>query len=160
MRKYILNKEPQARLTSRPEELDIAALATVLVTSEASDHPIENAFDDRRGPGGSRWIAAEPGEQTLIVAFDTRQTLRQITVEIEEQEVSRTQELQVAVSEDGGQTYRELVRQEYNFSPPGTTFEREEWSLPAQLVTHVRLWIQPDKRGRPCRAALTALVLH
>ena len=35
-------------------EIDIAAVATVLVTSEAPGHPIDLAFDPHRGPGGTR----------------------------------------------------------------------------------------------------------
>src|SRR4051794_5925598 len=42
-----------------PGEIDVAATATVLVTSESPDHPIDHAFDGRRGPGGSCWIAGE-----------------------------------------------------------------------------------------------------
>jgi hypothetical protein len=143
-----------------PGEIDIAAVATVLVTSEDPDHPVDRAFDQQRGPGGGRWVAGEPGEQTLILAFDAPQTIRRILLEVEEPEVARTQELQLAVSGDGGQTYRELVRQEFNFSPPGTTFEREDWAVAAEGVTHLRVWIKPDKGGKPCRATLTSLVLR
>jgi hypothetical protein len=143
-----------------PGEIDIAAVATVLVTSEDPDHPVDRAFDQQRGPGGSRWVAGEPGEQTLILAFDAPQVIRRVLVEVEEPEVARTQDLQLAVSSDGGQTYRELVRQEYNFSPPGTTFEREDWAATAEGVTHLRLVIRPDKGGKPCRATLTSLVLR
>ena len=159
MRKQILGKDYPAEMSPGPGELNIAAIATALVSSDAAEYPIDNAFDTRRGPGGSRWIASEPGEQTLILAFDTPQTIRQISLEIEEQEVSRAQEIQLAVSQDG-QTYRELLRQEYNFSPPGTTFEREDWSVTAQDVTHLRLCIKPDKSGKPCRATLTSLRLQ
>jgi hypothetical protein len=143
-----------------PGEIDIAAVATVLVTSEAPEHPVDFAFDHHRGPGGNRWIAGEPGEQTLILAFDAPQAIRRIALEVEEPEVARTQELQLAVSTDGGRTYRELLRQEYNFSPPGTTFEREDWAVPAVGVTHVRLQIRPDKGGKPCRATITSLILR
>jgi hypothetical protein len=129
----------------------------VFVTSEAADHPIDHAFDHHRGPGGSRWLAAEPGEQVLILVFDTPQAISKIILEVEESEVSRTQELSVAVSCDGGQTYRELLRQEYTFSPPGTTFEHEEWTIAAEGVTHVQLVIKPDKGHTPCRATLTTL---
>jgi hypothetical protein len=139
--------------------MDIVATATVQVTSEDHAHPIDNVFDNRRGPGGSRWVAEEPGEQTLILAFDTPQIIHQTIVEVEEPEVSRTQELRLSVSHDGGQTYRELRRQEYNFSPPGTTFEREDWAVLAEGVTHLQLWMKPDKGGKPCRATLTSLVL-
>jgi hypothetical protein len=134
-------------------------MATVFVTSESAAHPVENAFDDRKGRGGSRWIADEDGEQTLILAFDSPQTIRHICLEIEEPERSRTQELSLAMSDDGGRTYRERVRQEFTFSPPGTTFEREEWSLPGEAVTHLKLVIKPDKGDEPCRAALTSFTV-
>lgn len=153
LRKRLLD---QITATSRPPgEKDIEALATVAVTSEAPGHPLENAFDDRRGPGGSRWIAADPGEQALIIAFDVPQTIREISLEVEEVEVSRSQELQLALSRDGGRTYQEVVRQEYNFAPPGTTFEREQWGVNGDGITHVRLVLKPDKSGRPCRASVT-----
>jgi hypothetical protein len=158
LRKQIIKPSPAAP-TPMPGEIDIAAVATVLVTSEDPDHPVDHAFDQQRGPGGSRWVAGEPGEQTLILAFDAPQVIRRVLVEVEEPEVARTQDLQLAVSSDGGQTYRELVRQEYNFSPPGTTFEREDWSMEAGGVTHLRLSIRPDKGGKPCRATLTSFVV-
>jgi len=158
LRKQIIGAPPAASALV-PGQIDIAAVATVLVTSEAADHPVDHAFDGRRGPGGSRWIAGEPGEQAVILAFDAPQSIRRVILEVEEHGLARTQELQLAASGDGGQTYRELLRQEYNFSPPGTTFEREEWAVTAECVTHLRLWIKPDKGGKPCRATLTSLVL-
>jgi hypothetical protein len=103
-------------------------------------------------------VAEEPGEQTLLLAFDTPQTMHQIILEVEKPEVSRTQELRLSVSHDGGQTYRELRRQAYHFSPPGTTFEQEAWTVLAEGVTHLQLWMKPDKGGKPYRATLTALV--
>jgi hypothetical protein len=162
LRKQILTEQTSQTSTPSPQpgEKDIVALASVVVTSEAVDHPIDYAFDSHRGPGGSRWLAGGAGDQTLIVAFDTPQTVRTITLEVEEREVSRVQELVLAISTDGGQTHREIVRQEYNFNPSGSTFEREEWTVSADGVTHVRLWIRPDKGGGASRASLTSLVIH
>jgi hypothetical protein len=157
LRKHIF-KAPPNHPVPQPGEIDVAATATVQVTSEDPAHPIDNVFDHRRGPGGSRWVAEEPGEQTLLLAFDTPQTIHQITLEVEELEISRTQELCLSVSHDGGQTYRELRRQEYHFSPPGTTFEREDWVVLSEGVTHLQLWIKPDKGGSPCCTTITALV--
>jgi hypothetical protein len=159
MRKQILKSNP-ATSVSLPGELNVAALATVAVTSETADHPVENAFDSRGGPGGSRWIAETPGEQTLLLAFDAPQTLRQVSLEVEENREHRTQELQLAVSRDGGNTYHEVLRQEFNFSPSGTTFQHEEWTVAAQGVTHLRLCVKPDKGGKPCQASLTTLSLR
>jgi hypothetical protein len=159
LRKHLLTDYP-AEQVAEPGEKDIAALATVLVTSEAADYPIDHAFDSQRGPGGSRWVAGTPGPQKLILAFDVPQTLRMLRLEVEERDVSRTQEIEVALSRDGGQSYQTLLRQEYNFSPPGTTFERETWAIPAEGVTHLQLVITPDKGGAPCHATLTTLALQ
>ena len=130
------------------------------VTSEQADHPIDNAFDRNRGPGGSRWIADGPGEQTVTLLFDSPQTIRKIGVEIEELQVSRTQELCVSLLVGWwADLSRKLVRQEFNFSPPGTSFERELWSASGGPVTHLQLEIKPDKGGRVGRATLTSLTL-
>ena len=159
LRKKILTTH-QTMSSRSAAEKDIAAVATVLVSSEHPRHPIDYAFDGQRGPGASRWIAAQPGEQALILEFDTPQTLRKILVEVEEPETSRTQEMAVSISQDGGQTYRELMRQEYTFSPPGTTLEHEEWSVKADAISHLQLRIKPDKGGKAGRATLTTLALE
>ena len=67
LRKQIL---PSPLIPSSRRGKDVASVATVFVTSEDPDHPIDYAFDGRRGPDGSRWIAGNVGEQTLILAFD------------------------------------------------------------------------------------------
>jgi hypothetical protein len=113
--------------------------------------------------GDREALAGSPGSRVsrwLILAFDAPQTTGQVVLEVEEPEVSRTQELHLSLSCDGGRTYRELLRQEYNFSPPGTTFEREDWAISAQGVTHLKLVIKPDKGDKLCRATLTPLVLR
>jgi len=158
----MLRKQPLRERTEDPPgpgEIDVAAAATVLVTSEDPAHPVENVFDGRRGPGASCWVAGTDGEQTLVLAFDAPASLNRVVLEVEETAVARRQELLLSVSCDGGHTYREVLRQEYNFSPPGTTFEREEWVVRADGVTHLRLSIKPDKGGKPCRARITSLAL-
>jgi len=158
MRKQII--KPASAAASTVGGLDVGAIATVLVTSELPDHPVENVFDGRRGPGSSRWIAEADGEQTFILAFDAPQNIRTVELEVEETKVSRTQDLQLAVSVDEGKTYRELLRQEFNFSPESSTFEREEWTINIDGVTHVRFQIKPDKGGRHGRASISSLVLR
>ena len=160
MRKHILGNRGTATVAADFREIRVKEVATVFISSEAPDHPAEHIFDESRGEGGSRWVAGEPGEQVLIVAFDSPQTLGEIALEVEEVETARTQEVELAVSGDGGYTYEVLRRQEYTFSPPGTTFEREQWVVQTGPVTHVRLRILPDKSRRPCLATLTSLVLR
>jgi len=158
LRKQVIPKR-SVESASFEREIPVVEVATVQVSSEQSDHPIDNVFDSSRGPGGSRWIADEPGEQTLILVFDSPQTIRKVGLEVEELSMSRTQELSASFSSDGGRTYRELVRQEFTFSPPGTSFEREVWSVAAEGVTHLRIEIKPDKGGRVGQATLTSLSL-
>jgi hypothetical protein len=150
---------PPLPLNTELPMLDIPAIATVIVSSEKTDHPIEHVFDGQRGSGASRWLAAVPGEQCLIINFDTPQTLRQLALDIEEPDISRTQELLLSVSSDGGRTYRDVVRQEYNFSPPGTTYERETWALNTDRITHLVIRITPDKGGQAALATLTSVML-
>ena len=86
LRKYLLMDHPAER-AAEPGDKDIAALATVGVTSEAADYPIDNAFDNHGGPGGSRWVAGTPGPQRLLLAFDAPQTLHLLCLEVEERAV-------------------------------------------------------------------------
>jgi hypothetical protein len=160
LRKRIVNAASVSAAQHNHEALDIPAIATVIVTSEDPAHPIDNVFDNHDEPGARRWVAEDTGEQCIILDFDKRQTIRQITLVIEETEVQRSQELTISISSDGGRTYQELIRQEYNFSPPGTTRERETWSVSAEGVSHLRLQIKPDKSGKPSRATITLLTLR
>jgi hypothetical protein len=160
LRKRIVKTADVSTARDDATALDIPAIATVIVTSEDPAHPIDNVFTRSREPGADCWRAADAGEQGIILDFDKPQTIRQIALDIEETEVQRVQELTIAVSSDGGHTYQELIRQQYNFSPPGTVRERENWSVSAERVTHLCLRITPDKGGQPYRATLTTLVLH
>lgn len=88
------------RLGSRPplacfhqDALDVLAVAWVAVSSEHACHRIEHAFDGTGGPGGSCWIASEPGEQVVTLFFDAPQPVRVVSVESEECSRSRTQTL-------------------------------------------------------------------
>jgi hypothetical protein len=161
LRKRIVKTPGVSAVRADEAVLDIPTIATVIVTSEDPAHPIDNVFTEHRDTGGvDYWMAADVGEQSIILNFDKPQTIRQIMIDIEEREVQRTQELTIAVSSNGGRTYQELIRQQYNFSPPGTVRERENWTVSAERVTHLCLQITPDKGGKQCRATLTTLVLR
>jgi hypothetical protein len=156
MRKALVSASEEV---TRRSDLPVGSLATVLVTSESSGHPIDHAFDGKRGPGASSWIAATPGEQEVIIAFDTPQTIREIMMDVEERDVWRTQEVQVFVRTTRDQAYRQVRCQEFTFHSEAT-YEREEWVVNEDHVTHVRLCIEPDKHRSDVSASLTSLALR
>ena len=90
--------------------------------------------------------------------FDQPQTISRLMYEVEEATRERTQEVRVEISEDGARTYRQILVQEYNFSPRGATYQREEQRFDLHGVTHLRLTIVPNKSGSGT-ATLTALRL-
>jgi len=143
-----------------PGVIDLAEEAFVYYTSEDEAHPIENALDSAGGPGGSRWLAAEVDEpQVVELEFDQPQDVSRLILEAEERDAERTQEVRVETSTDRGETYSLALVQEFNFSPNGATFEREDWRLQVPKLTNLRLTIIPNKRGHG-RATLTTLEVY
>jgi hypothetical protein len=139
--------------------IDIASCATIAYSSEKPGHPVEHLLDGRPGPGGTRWISARSDViEQIIVEFDQPQTISRLAYEVEEAVRERTQEVRVEVSEDGGRTYRQILVQEYTFSPGGATYQREEQRLDLLQTSHLRLTIVPNKNGSGT-ATLTALRL-
>ena len=55
-------------------------------------------------PEGRDGLLERSVNRPFIVAIDRPQRLQKVNLEIEEAEISRTQELSLAVSDDGGQT--------------------------------------------------------
>jgi hypothetical protein len=141
------------------DEIDIATCATVAYSSEDPAYPIENLLDERSGPGGTRWLSARPdATERILVEFDQPQTISRLVYEVEETMRDRTQEIRVEVSDQGSHAYRQILLQEYNFSPRGATFQREDQRVDLRGVTHLRLTIVPNKNGSG-PASLTTLRL-
>ena len=140
-------------------EIDIAGCATIAYSSEDPAHPVEHMLDGRCGPGATRWISARPDTvEHIVVEFDRPQAISRLVYEVEEATRERTQEVRVEVSEDDGRSYRQILVQEYNFSPGGATYQQEEQRFNLLQVTHLRFTIVPNKSGSGT-ATLTALWL-
>ena len=156
MRKKIIAPPSTDTSPSAEAWLDLEHLAQAEVTSEATSHPIEAALlvgDD------SGWCAAQPGPQTIRLRFDRPVLLRHIQLRFREQAQARTQEFTLRWSADGGQTYREVVRQQYTFSLPGTTVEQEDYTVDLPEVTVLELYIVPDVSRDDAHATLAQLRL-
>ena len=83
--------------------------------------------------------------------------LKQISLVFEEKETARTQEFVLRWSSDGGTSFREIVRQQWNFSPPETIREVEEYRVELANVTVLELIIVPNTSGGTARASLKSL---
>jgi hypothetical protein len=105
------------------------------------------------------WRADSPGTQTIRLLFDQPQRLRRISIVFEETEAERTQEFVLRWSPDGGRSYQEIVRQQWNFSPPNTIREVEEYRVEISDVTVLELIIVPDISRGAARASLKSLRL-
>jgi hypothetical protein len=159
-----VRKRPLAANTTAPaarpsDKIHIAGGATIAYSFEDPAHPVENLFDGRSGPGGTRWISTRLDTvEHIVVEFDQPRTISRLVYEVEETARERTQEVRVEASDDGGRAYRQILVQEYNFSPRGATFQREEQRVDLRQITHLRLTIVPNKSGSGT-ATLTTLRL-
>jgi hypothetical protein len=121
--------------------MNLKDIATVEVTSEAAESPVEAAFSFN-GAGG--WRAAEAGTQVIRLLFDNPVSLQHIQLRFHEPTCERVQDFTLRWSSAQGGLAREIVRQRWNFSPAGSTIELEEYAVDLEAVSVLELEIQPD----------------
>jgi hypothetical protein len=107
---------------------DLSQCAAFEVTSEEVGSPLENALS----PDASKWIAATPGEQVIRITFDEPQNISKIFLLFEETANARSQEFVLSWQRVGQPQWQEIVRQQFNFSPPATTTEKENFNVSLQ----------------------------
>jgi hypothetical protein len=156
MRKHLITPNPQAGTHRDEGWIDLDREAVVEVTSEEKEYPVEAALvaGEMRG-----WRAADPGTQTIRLIFDKPQRLTRIALVFEETDIERTQEFVLRWSGDGGRSFREIVRQQWNFSPPNAIREVEDYQVGLSDVTALELVIVPDINRGSARASLKSLRL-
>lgn len=156
MRKSIISQERQSASLSDQGLLNLEHIAQVQVTSEDPSHPIELALllDGDKG-----WRASGAGEQKIRLLFDTPQKIRRVRLQFEEKESERTQEFVLRWSSDVEIAEREILRQQYCFSPSGATVENEEYTVDLAGVMLFEISIIPDISGGAARASLARLQL-
>jgi hypothetical protein len=136
--------------------LALGKAALVEVTSEAEGYPVEGALlsDGKRG-----WRADAPGPQTIRLLFDQPQTIRVIQLVFKEEDSPRTQEFVLRWLPYGAGSWKDIVRQQWNFSPPDTVHEREEYKVELPSAAALELTINPDISKAGTRASLEKLQL-
>ena len=154
MRKRIYSPATQDTLAPDQKWLELERLAQVEISSEDPAYPIESALLAGEQSG---WRAEQPGEQIIRFIFDEPHPLRRIWLLFIENEQERTQEFLLRWSPDGGETFREIVRQQWNFSPPSR--EVEDYRVNISGATVLELRIVPDIKGGEARASLARMRL-
>ena len=154
MRKRLIKTTSQVAPHLDEGWLDLDVAAMVEVTSEAKEYPVESALVSGEVRG---WRADDSGTKTIRLIFDQPQKLKRIALVFEETETEPTQEFVLRWSSDDGRSFREIVRQQWNFSPPNTTREIEKYNVQLSDVTVLELVIVPDISRGQVRASLKSL---
>jgi hypothetical protein len=160
LRKRLLAEPGSAGAPLLPSnEVDLVARATILYSSEDPAHPIEHLLDGRSGRGATRWSSGRQNTiEEIVIEFDQPERVLRLLFDAEELNAERTQQVTMEYSTDGGRAFRVGFVQEYNFSPQGSTYQREDLSFDLHEVTHLRLVVVPNKGGTGT-ASLTSLRL-
>jgi hypothetical protein len=154
MRKQLVGQDAQvAKKVADEDWLDLNDLAHVDITSEDEAHPIENALT---GNSTSGWRASVLGPQTIRIHFDKPQTIRLIHISFVEKEQERAQEFSLAYLRSG-EPKREIVRQQWTFSPNGSSEQVENYRVNLTDVVTVELVIDPDRGLNRTAATLAEL---
>lgn len=104
----------------------------------------------------SAWRAAEPGRQTLRLLFDRPQRIKLVHLKFQEPNAARTQQFvlrwsSTVVDPTSKSSASSII------CPPGTTAEREDYSVELVGVINLELGIIPDMSGGLAHASLTQL---
>jgi hypothetical protein len=156
MRKQVVGQE--AAKSSREVHdtwLDLESLARVEITSEDQAFPIENALTESP-TATAGWRAAALGPQTVSIHFDQPQKIRRIHLRFVERENERAQEFLLSYA-CPGEPRREIVRQQWMFSPGGASEEVEDYSVDLHNVVTIDLTIDADRGRDRTRATLAEL---
>ena len=154
VRKSFITPGGQDAATPEDAWLDMESLARVEITSEDPRYPIEAALGPNRRPG---WVAGGAGLQLVRLVFDRPQQIHRIWLHFIERTVVRTQEFVLRWGSGDGQPLREVVRQQWVFSPTGSTHETEDYRVSLRDVSVLELAISPDISGGDAQASRASL---
>lgn len=129
--------------------LDLEAIATVEITSEDPLFPIEHALGATPTTG---WRSAAKGPQIIRINFDKLTSIDRIALHFVERAAERAQEFAIYAKSEGQYSsaeLREVIRQQFTFSPGGATEESEDYMVALNAVSVLELRIDPDRAHNP-----------
>ncbi len=153
MQKRLIERDRLTR-DSDTEWLDLETQATVEITSEEPNRPIEFAF---RSGEESGWRAREPGVQVIRLIFHQPRQVSRIRLRFSEKHMERTQEFVLRWAPDRSHPFQEIVRQQWNFSPQGSNIELEDYRVNLNPVGVLELIVNPDVAREEAFASLDEL---
>ena len=139
---------------AEPAWMDVLALADVEVSSADEQFPMTQALAHAPSIG---WRAAEPGPQLLRLRFREPQRITRVRIDIVDRVSERSQEISLWARSTGADL-REIVRQQFTFSPAGSTEEIEDFRVALEAVTVLELRMDPDRSHTPSDAQMFAVL--
>jgi hypothetical protein len=153
MRKNVIGIQTEKASEAGNDWLDLCEHATAEISSEDPNHPIEDALRPNDNGG---WRASTPGRQQIRLKFDRSQRIQRIRIEFTETQVSRSQEFALFVT-TARESRREILRQQWSFSPTGSTTELEDYRVDLEEVTAIDMELDPGRHDATVFASLQAL---
>lgn len=155
MRKAILPSNVGHAISSSDQWLNLEELASVEVSSEDPSYPFEDAL---HGAARGGWRADAPGPQAIRLTFDQPQSIRRIRLEFREDGPERVQEFALYAM-TANQARKEVLRQQWTFSPGGSTREIEDYPVELVDVTAIELQIDPGRHDKQKIASLQSIAV-
>ncbi len=153
MRKVLQHSSMLSSPTPGTDWIDLLSLATGELSSEDPAFPIENALK----PGETRGFrAGMPGLQSIRLTFDHPRPIRKIRLEFQEETTSRSQEFALTVTHADG-SRREIIRQQWSFSPGGSITEVEEYLVHLDNVLSLEVTVDPGRHDKNVFVTLQTL---
>jgi hypothetical protein len=154
MQKKIITDIVASTQLTEEKWLDMDLLADVEISSEDPAFPIEAALLPGLEQG---WRASHPGQQRIRLLFKQPQKIHLIQLRFKEFLCSRTQEYILRISSNKGESFKDIIRQQWNFSPEAASIQEEEHFIDQSGVDIIELEIVPDISGFPVFATLDKL---
>jgi hypothetical protein len=144
MRKSIVSPSAVANVPINELWRDLERIARVEISSEDDFFPIEQALGKKETEG---WRAATTGPQLIRLHFDEPLNIKRLRLHFVDRTAERSQEF--AVLAGTGSELKEVVRQQWTFSPHGSTEEIEDYTVNLSGITTLELQIDPDRSHDP-----------
>jgi hypothetical protein len=144
MRKSIVSPSAVAATPISDLWRDLERIARVEISSEDPQFPIEHALGKKVTTG---WRAAETGPQLIRLHFDEPMNIKRLQLHFVDTAAERSQEF--AVYAGSGPELKEVVRQQWSFSPHGSTEEIEDYTVNLSGITTIEVRIDPDRSHDP-----------